>query len=428
MWSLRDGSVSTLGVGGAAFCRPLPRDSDAPEPHARKTDHMHHSTHTERRAAPQCKHARCLRTQHTRARPWLSTQGGVCQAQCATRSAATQSVARTRHMHDAHATVDTRHPVSTVSHFTDVCAQSCLLPFFVSRSSSLCPVRLHGPDAFLCCPAVAAVNVLWTSSLSGFALALWCLPGKGREVEVSRRTPPSSSTWTCGFLERRYVPCIRGGGVLMAVSVEENKTGSRHSSAPSRRSLRFPTPSERGNAAAKLPRVGLPAPRERGVVQISRSASLSLMTTFWWYLPSSLTYVRRAVWAFFTSAEDRKLVNDVNGSEEDLLALGFSGPSNVSFCSFGIVRLGVADTSFTRRDNSVSVSPGTCREEPARSLSSASLPSSRSLSCLQGTPPCSMVFIRYLQTLFVPNSRVVVLLKGEIPWLLRGLSHTARST
>ena len=45
--SLRGGNVSTLRVGGAAFCRPLPRDSDAPQPHARKRGHVHHNTHTE---------------------------------------------------------------------------------------------------------------------------------------------------------------------------------------------------------------------------------------------------------------------------------------------------------------------------------------------------------------------------------------------
>ena len=33
--------------GCAAFCQPLSRDSDAPQPHARKRGHMHHSTHTE---------------------------------------------------------------------------------------------------------------------------------------------------------------------------------------------------------------------------------------------------------------------------------------------------------------------------------------------------------------------------------------------
>ena len=32
---------------------------------------------------------------------------------------------------------------------------------------------------------------------------------------------------------------------------------------------------------------------------------------------------------FFTSGEDRKLVYDVNGSEVDLLASRFSGPSYV---------------------------------------------------------------------------------------------------
>ena len=78
MWSRRGGYAASLRVGGAAFCRPLSRDSDAPSPTREKEATCTtartlraRSTIVQTRAVPALTaHARTLP-------PWLSTQGGT---------------------------------------------------------------------------------------------------------------------------------------------------------------------------------------------------------------------------------------------------------------------------------------------------------------------------------------------------------------
>ena len=105
----------------------------------------------------------------------------------------------------------TRHTVSTVS-----TSLTCVLSraFFVSRSSSLCPVRWHGPDAFLCCPAVPAGSGVVDPQPSWFCFGTLVPTWEGQggrgvfSTDVAFATPRLEATELegCEVSERDFSP------------------------------------------------------------------------------------------------------------------------------------------------------------------------------------------------------------------------------